>query len=67
MLYILITILIISFVCVCFYLHKIGSQADLIMEESFLLLKKMESEGIITINKDKFEQFYSYDPKNRKN
>jgi hypothetical protein len=37
------------------------------MEESFLLLKKMESEGIITINKDKFEQFYSYDPKNRKN
>lgn len=67
MLYILITILIISFVCVCFYLHKLGSRSDLLTEESFLLLKKMESEGIITINKDKFEPFYSYDPKNRKN
>ena len=63
---ILIGLFIISFVSVCFYLHKIGFETDLAEEEAFNLLKKMEKDGIITINKDKFEEFYSYDCKNRK-
>jgi hypothetical protein len=64
MIAILIFLLILSLVCVCYYLHKVGSQVDIIAEEAFLLLKKMEGEGIITINKNKLEEFYSYDRKN---
>ena len=61
---ILITLLTILLCCICYYLHKIGSQVDIVAHEAFLLMKKMEREGIITINKDKLEPFYSYDRKN---
>ena len=60
------TVIICCFVF-CYFILKLGKTTDIVAEESFLLLKKMEKEGIITINKDKLETFYSYDPKNRKN
>ena len=61
---ILILTIIVSCFSICYFLHKLGNKADLVSEESFILLKKMEKEGVITINKDKLEGFHFYDPKN---